>query len=470
MMEDFISSAVTSFSNFLTENNTKIKEHSASNVLVSFAMAISDFPVNERLNYLTKSYERSFYFEKPGDKFFIFGADEALTISENGERRFTATDKKIRNLKGSFINNWGTLPVKNIPLFLGGMKFMTDHNDVDWQDYNDSTWFVPEIMILSSGGNNFLFFNFYVQGSLDKAILKKFQSRLEKFHKQEAPKEKSAAVKILKTSGDTPKDKKKWKQLVDEALNHISESHIDKVVLSRKVELVLSCELDFNSVVEKLRTNYPSCYIFIYHHGKSSFFGATPEMLAEFSGSKVEIDVLAGSAPRGTTQAEDETIEKELLSDNKNLHEHDIVADHIKKALAGSAENIVTEKQYSIKKLANIQHIWSRISAMLLSPGSMMNLLKDLYPTPAICGFPKDTSLNLIKKSESYRRGLYSGIIGWFNLEENGEFVVALRSALAVNNRIIAFAGNGIVDDSNPETEYKETELKLKTILSLFND
>ena len=107
---------------------------------------------------------------------------------------------------------------------------------------------------------------------------------------------------------------------------------------------------------------------------------------------------------------------------------------------------------------------------MLLSPGSMMNLLKDLYPTPAICGFPKETALHFIKKSENYRRGLYSGIIGWFNLEENGEFVVALRSALAVNNKIIAFAGNGIVDDSNPETEFKETELKLKTILSLFND
>jgi len=97
-------------------------------------------------------------------------------------------------------------------------------------------------------------------------------------------------------------------------------------------------------------------------------------------------------------------------------------------------------------------------------------LIKELYPTPAICGYPKDAALHLIKKSEVYYRGMYSGIIGWFNLEENGEFVVALRSALAVNNKITAFAGNGIVDDSNPETEYKETELKLKTILSLFNE
>ena len=124
MMEDFISSAVTSFSNFLSENNTKLKEHSPANVLASFAIAINDFPVYDRINHLTRSYERSFYFEKPEEKFLIFGADEALTISENGDRRFTAIDKKIKNLKGFFINNWGILPIKRIPLFLGGMTTM----------------------------------------------------------------------------------------------------------------------------------------------------------------------------------------------------------------------------------------------------------------------------------------------------------------------------------------------------------
>jgi menaquinone-specific isochorismate synthase len=470
MMEDFISGAVTSFSNFLSENLTKIKEHSSSNVLVSFASDVKDFPVFERINHLTKNYERSFYFEKPDENFIIFGADEVLTISENGERRFTATDKKIKNLKGSFINNWGALPVKKIPLFLGGMKFVTDHNDNDWQDYNDSTWFVPEMMLLSIQKNNYLFFNFYIQGILDKEIVKKFQAKLDKFLKPESAKEKSTNQKVLSISGDNPKDKKRWKQLVEEALERISENHMEKVVLSRKVELLLSSELDFNGITGKLRNIHPNCSIFIYHHGKSSFFGASPEMLANFSGSKLEIDILAGSAPRGNTTEEDNIIEKNLLADNKNLHEHDIVTDHITRTLEKTTENLVLEKHYSIKKLANIQHIWSRISASLLSPGSMMILLKDLYPTPAICGFPKETALHYIKKSENFRRGLYSGIIGWFNLEENGEFVVALRSALSVNNKIIAFAGNGIVDDSNPETEYKETELKLKTILSLFND
>ncbi|MGA7721325.1 MAG: isochorismate synthase [Ignavibacteriaceae bacterium] len=470
MMEDFISSTVASFSNFLSENNFKIKDHSPSNLLVSYVTIINDFNVFERINHLTKSYERSFYFEKPDENFFILGADEALIISENGERRFTAIDKRIKGLKGSFINNWGTTNVKDIPLFLGGMKFMTDHNDTDWQDYDDSTWFIPEIMILCAQEQKYLFFNFNIQGTLDKEIVKKFRVKLEKFLKPENSKEKLSVQKILNSNGDSPKDKKKWKQLVEEALERISENHIEKVVLARKVELNLASELDFNSIIAKLRNNHPNCSIFIYHHGRSSFFGATPELLAKFSGSKIEIDVLAGSAPRSKNSEEENELEKSLLADHKNLHEHDIVTDHIKRTLNKSTENLNIEKQYSIKKLANIQHIWSRISAFLPPTCSMMNLLKELYPTPAICGFPKETALHFIKKSENFRRGLYSGIIGWFNLEENGEFVVALRSALAINNKIIAFAGNGIVDDSNPETEFKETELKLKTILSLFND
>ena len=200
------------------------------------------------------------------------------------------------------------------------------------------------------------------------------------------------------------------------------------------------------------------------------FFGATPERLAEFSNGMIEIDALAGSAPRGKTPDEDLIIEKELLNDKKNLNEHNIVLDYVKTSIARYTDQITIEKNCSIKKLANIQHIWSKITAVVNAPNSIFNILKELYPTPAICGLPKDTALHLIKKMEGYRRGLYSGIIGWFNFEDEGEFAVAIRSALYTNNRLIAYAGCGIVPDSDPESEYKETELKLKTIMSLFTN
>ena len=133
-------------------------------------------------------------------------------------------------------------------------------------------------------------------------------------------------------------------------------------------------------------------------------------------------------------------------------------------------EELTIEKKHSIKKLNNIQHISTSISAKMNSNNTPLNIIKELSPTPAVCGIPKEVSLNLIKKLENYYRGLYSGIIGWFNFNDEGEFAVAIRSALTYGNKLIAFAGSGIVEKSDPDLEYEETELKLKPILSIFNE
>ena len=469
-MEDFISSSENSLRKFLSDSDKIIKSRNGGSLLVSFALPFDNFNTYGFINHLAKNYERSLYFEKPAENFLIAGLDEVLIISENGEGRFAVTDKKIKEWKNSFINNWESLPDKKIPLFLGGMKFTSEHNEDDWQDYNDSTWFVPELLILHNQNQNYLFFNFLLQNSSKEQAIKKFKTKLEKLFQLKENHENLTSPKIVRSSGDTPKDKKKWKQLVSDSLGRISENQVEKVVLSRKVELQLSNEPDMKLAIENLRKDYPNCYIFLYHHGRSSFFGATPEKLAKFSNGCIEVDALAGSARRGKTEEEDIQIEKTLLSDSKNLTEHNFVVEHIRNTISNLTEDFRIESNHSIKKLANIQHIWSRITAKLNNKNSMMNILKELYPTPAICGYPKDASLHLIKKLEGYKRGLYSGIIGWFNFDDEGEFAVALRSALLTNNKLIAFAGGGIVQNSDPEAEYKETELKLETIMSLFNN
>ena len=468
-MEDLISNSINSFSKFLTEAEPKLKKRNSGSILVSFVLQISNFQIENKKNFLLKLYERSFYFEKPKEDFSIIGIDEILTISENGEGRFAITDKKIKEWKNNFVNNWETVSIKRIPLFLGAMKFTPEHNDEIWQDFNDSTWFVPEVMLLIENSNQFLFFNFtYSQSTSKNSILKKFQKKVEKIFSDETINANQNHPKVIGIEGNTPKDKKKWKNLVSEGIQKIGENQIEKIVLSRKVELKLSDEPNLDYILSKLKSGYPECYLFIYHHGKSSFFGATPEKLAEFSDGNVEIDALAGSAPRGLTEAEDKKIEDELLKDNKNLNEHNFVVTHIKSSITNLTNDFSMDENHKIKKLANIQHILTKITAKMNEPNMILNLLKELFPTPAICGNPKDTSLHLIKKMEGYRRGLYSGIIGWFNFNDEGDFAVAIRSALSTNNKLIAFAGCGIVEDSDPESEFKETELKLKTIMSLF--
>ena len=468
-MKDLISNSINSFSKFLTEAEPNLKKRNSGSTLVSFVMQIEDIQFENEKNFLLKLYERSFYFEKPEEDFLLMGIDEILTISENGEGRFAITDKKIKEWKNNFENNWETVSLKRIPLFLGAMKFTPEHNDEIWQDYNDSTWFVPEVMLLKENSSQYLFFNFtFNKGTSKNLILNKFQNKVEKIFSGEQRKASKNIPKVIGIEGNTPKDKKKWKNLVSDGIQKIRENQIDKIVFSRKVELKLSEEPNLDHVLSKLKSNYPECYLFIYHHGKSSFFGATPEKLAEFSEGNVEIDALAGSAPRGLTDIEDKKIEDELLKDSKNLSEHNFVVTHIKSSITNLTNNLLLDENHKIKKLANIQHILTKITAKMNAPNTMLNLLKELFPTPAICGNPKDASLHLIKKMEGYRRGLYSGIIGWFNFNDEGDFAVAIRSALSTNNRVIAFAGCGIVEDSDPESEFKETELKLKTIMSLF--
>ncbi len=470
-MEEFISSSVSLFTKFLSESENLIKKNNLPSYLVSFALNYPASNLENKFDFLLKLHERSFYFEKPDENFLIFGMDEALNITENGEKRFSVTDKKIREWKEKFHSNWAQFNGIVFPLFLGSIKFAVEHADNDWSDFNDSTWFVPEVLLFKTKEQRFLLFNFVYSSEFPKSIIiNKFTSKLEKlFNNNFQPKEKPAS-KILHSLGSSPKDKKKWKNLVVEALEKISEKEVNKIVLSRRVDLLLTEEPDFYTVLKRLRKDYGDTYLFINHHGKSSFFGATPERLAKFTEGKIEIDALAGSAPRGKNDSEDLIIENNLLSDKKNLNEHNFVIDHIRSSIINFTKDFTILPNNKIRKLANIQHLWTKISAKLNDNSSMMLLLKELFPTPAVCGIPKDTALQLIKKLEGYKRGLYSGTVGWFNFNNEGEFVIGIRSALSLNNKLIAFAGCGIVENSDPELEYQETELKLKTILSLFNE
>ena len=129
--------------------------------------------------------------------------------------------------------------------------------------------------------------------------------------------------------------------------------------------------------------------------------------------------------------------------------------------------HVIEEKQ--IRKLDNIQHLITRISAELNSDVNIFELIDELFPTPAVCGVPKDKVMQIIKELEHHDRGLYSGLVGIFDFERNCEIAVAIRSALVKENIVTAFAGAGIISDSDAKEEFLEIKLKLDTILSLFS-
>lgn len=458
---------VNEFSSFLTEHSNMIGKQEFSEHLVSYKLLNSDLQLLNKLTAILRNYPRAFYLENVNEKFSLLGLGSALELSENGLGRFSTLGKSYRELKGKIISNWRE-EKNEFPLICGGMKFTVEHSDDEWKDFKDSDWFVPEFLLVEKNGSRNLFYNFNNQNVSLKKQTDKFASKLESLLNIQA----NAEVKtpnILSSKGISPKDKKKWKALILNTLDKMLEQSISKIVVSRRVDLVLSGELNWDDVTKYFNEHYPDCYVFIYHNNYSTFFGATPERLIKIQDKKITIDALAGSISRGINEEEDKKFEREMLTSSKLNHEHDLVVHQLKKAISKYVSKITAHK-IPFKKLLNIQHLHTLLESELIPDTSIFELIEAIYPTGAICGEPKDKALSLLKKIEDHKRGLYSGIIGYLNLADEGEFFIGIRSALQRENKLFAYAGGGIVEGSNPELEFEETELKLRAILNFFDE
>lgn len=466
-MQDYITNTSASFSEFLTKSRNYFKSNQNQSV-VSFVFPSKKIEIKNRLNNLCNSQEVFFYTEKPVEKKLYFGINSILTITEKGEKRFSSLEKQLKQLHENFVTNYNNSN-RVIPLLFGGMKFTVEHSDNDWKDFDDSDWFIPELIYFEENGESYFVYNTLASPKiLNGNTIVKFENVLRKFLLL-SEEEKKKELRVLKKTGNEPKDKKKWKNQVNQVLEKIDDGEIEKIVLSRKVELIFTADVSIQAILKNLVDNYPECTLFVYHKGKSSFIGASPEILAKFNGEVMQLEILAGSTLRGNNESDDIKLEHELLNNNKDLSEHNIVLDYLKNCL-NKAVDLIEISQPMIKKLKNIQHIRSTIKLNLNESISSIGIIGKIHPTPSVCGLPGDTALDLIEKFESHQRGLYAGLIGWFNFYDEGELVLAIRSALITGNKMIAYAGCGIIKGSNPDAEFKETELKLKPFLSIFNN
>ncbi len=469
LMEQYIDQLTGLYLDFLSKSYPEISQKSSPNTLISFAVALHNQSFVQRFDSFFSAYEKAFYWSKPEEELTIFGFDDLITIAENGINRFKVTEKKMKQAKESFFSNWKDTDLQFLPLFLGGMKFSSNKDDVLWSNYEDSLWFIPKFLFVTKSDKSFFIYNNFVNSnfSIEKTA-EKYNSKLKTIFLSEEDQEKISPVMISNVTGNSPKDKKKWLEKVKQAITETKNGELQKIVLSRKIEITLTDKPQFSKLLFMLNKQYTGCTIFAYHSGQSTFIGASPERLAKISDKMINIDALAGSSKRGTNEIEDEIISASLLSNIKELEEHKYVVTYINDQLSEISENIVYPSSPQIKKLNNIQHLWTPFNAELPGGKSVMNMLELLHPTPALGGVPKEKALGLIKKLEDYNRGLYAGIIGWVSPDNEGEFTAAIRSALINGKKIIAFAGCGIVEHSIPENEFIETELKLNAIMSLF--
>ena len=443
---------------FIGENEQKILDGS----FVSFVLPIHKINLIKKLNLINDKYDELFFFEK-FDGNYSFAAINCLIELPANKKDILSLDHDISKLKSQLVSNWSDFKLNNVPIISGGIKFDSKNSSDEWKNFRAIHFFVPQIIILQKEDDTFLIYNFLANSKINNEnILVNFCRSVSAIFNLDV---KSTVKKnnILEGNSENNNNKSLWNTIVTagkEKLDH----DLKKIVLSRKIEFIVKDDIDWTKMFLELETSFPNCYLFMLKSNEAVFFGASPEKFLSVRNNNIEIDALAGTAPGNSADAEKE------LRNNKNIKEHKYVIDFISGAISEYADDIKVDTSPQIKKLKNVQHLYTKISARLKDDKNVLSLIDSMFPTPAVCGFPKQIAHEAINEIENFDRGLFSGLIGWIDINFNCEFAVAIRSALYKRSELQLYAGAGIVEESMPEEEYIETEMKFNTILNLFDE
>ncbi len=252
-----------------------------------------------------------------------------------------------------------------------------------------------------------------------------------------------------------------WKKKVEDAVSTIVHGDLAKVVLARHATVETKAHFAISETLQTLREQFPESAVFGVFRDGAVFAGASPERLVHVQDHGVAVDCLAGTTRRSPVPDEDATLAYELLRSQKNRHEHQMVIDGVRQALNGVVSSIQIADEPTIKKLSNVQHLYTPVKGLLAPGYDAFSLVKRLHPTPAVAGLPKQAALFYLADHEELARGWYAAPIGFVDAAGNLDCYVGLRSALIQGNRAELFAGAGITADSDPELEYVETMWKM---------
>lgn len=258
------------------------------------------------------------------------------------------------------------------------------------------------------------------------------------------------------------KEQAAWQAKVVQVRNEVRAGRFEKLVLARRYGARLRMGLKLvPAALTRLALRFPESYVFAAWQDDQCFLGASPERLIRLEENSVQVDCLAGSAPRGETRQADDDIGQRLLSSTKNGLEHSLVVRWTVVALQPVVQDLQVPDRPRLRKLANVQHLFTPLQGQLANGATVLDLVARLHPTPAVAGIPQSDALPTIRAVEDMDRGWYAGPVGWLNGAGDGEFAVAIRTALVSNTHVHLFAGGGIMGDSDPEAEWAETEWKM---------
>jgi isochorismate synthase len=255
--------------------------------------------------------------------------------------------------------------------------------------------------------------------------------------------------------------KEKHIKTVENAIEKIHSSNLEKVVISRE-ESVDITNFDLIEIYKKLLSTYKNAFIYAWFHPKVGlWFGATPETLLNLKGTAFKTMSLAGT--------QDCNENEQVIWKSKELEEQQLVTNFIEHQLDKIATNLEIDKTETVKA-GNLLHLRTKVSGDLKETSNLEELIRALHPTPAVCGLPREVASAFIFKNENYDRSFYTGFLGELNIQHSKKdkkstsLFVNLRCMKIEQNKVSIFVGGGITKDSNAEKEWEETVSKSKTM------
>lgn len=254
-------------------------------------------------------------------------------------------------------------------------------------------------------------------------------------------------------------------EMVERAKNYIHEGDIFQIVLSNRLSAGFEGSL-FNTY-RVLRTINPSPYMFYFSGTDVEVAGASPETLVKLEDGMLHTFPLAGTRPRGKTEEEDKALEGELLSDEKELAEHNMLVDLGRNDLGKISRfgTVQVEKLHSIERFSHVMHIGSTVRGEIRQECDGLDAIEAVLPAGTLSGAPKIRACQLIGELENNKRGIYGGAIGYIDFTGNMDTCIAIRIAYKKNGKVFVRSGAGIVADSVPEKEYEECINKAKAVM-----
>ncbi|MFE0514361.1 isochorismate synthase MenF [Streptomyces sp. NPDC058964] len=429
-----------------------------------------------------RSTPRSFLWQSAWDRGSVVAIGSARDLRGRGERRMASVRESWAALSRDLVSG-GTevagLPGGEGPLAIGGFAFSPDSTP-EGGTLPDALLWVPALQVRSAvpepvtahrAAPAELRLNAALMHDSDPEQLAEGLAELAERCLRDAavPRHRPPlpAAGRTHTSVELP-GADDWKGLVRRATGRIHDGLFEKLVLAREVRVTASTPFDVPDTVHRLREANPGTTVFAVDQEEYTFLGATPEYLVRVEDRAVHALGLAGTAPRGTTPEEDAKLERELVDSPKIQHEHDVVVQMLRDALGTSCADVEVETPPAVVKLTNVQHLSTKVRGAL-APGStagILDFVELLHPTPALGGHPRAESLSWLQDNEGFDRSWYAGVVGWADPSGQGQFAVAIRSALLDGSSASLYAGVGLVAGSDPEAEYAETCAKLRPMMS----